>query len=432
MVDQPKKYGLILKKSAKAPLSASKLSVFDSSSDEEPKEASTSKAKTVAQSSLKLQHAVQIENALIEDPTAFQYDEVYEEMQEKRKNRKEDKEAKKDRKPKYVHSLLAAAHKRQMEFEAVEERKQQREREAEGDQFADKEVFVTGTYRRKLEELQKHNEELERKDRLDAMMDVSKQKDLSGFYRHLLADVTAESSNSTSADASSRNVNDKLVGFDKIESKTNSKKQYRRARDESSSSSESEVAKKDDQKNTGDGSDFEMDEEQIEEELKKSKLEANSRKQTRHRQFYTPSPPPQLHHHHHHHRSRREEEKHADRHRHRSPKERRHHRSHKYRSRDSSLDDEKRRTHSKKHDHDTVEKESVRSNRKSSDGENADILEQEADPVLGTVDPKIVKEKRLKKLKQIFAHRNDEQAIEEYRARYLLRKQIREAAAVDV
>ncbi|KRZ61679.1 Nuclear speckle splicing regulatory protein 1 [Trichinella nativa] len=431
MVDQPKKYGLILKKSAKAPLSASKLSVFDSSSDEEPKEASISKAKTVAQSSLKLQHAVQIENALIEDPTAFQYDEVYDEMQEKRKNRKEDNEAKKDRKPKYVHSLLAAAHRRQMEYEAVEERKQQREREAEGDQFADKEVFVTGTYRRKLEELQKHNEEMERKDRLDAMMDVSKQKDLSGFYRHLLADVTAESSNSTSADASSQNINDKLVGFDKIESKTNTKKQYRRMRDESSSSSsESEVAK-DDQKNTGDVSDFEMDEEQIKEELNKSKLEANRRKQTRHRQFYTPSPPPQLHHHHRH-RSRREEERHADRHRHRSPKERRHHRSHKYRPKDSSFGDEKRRTHSKKRDHDTVKRESVRSNRKSSEGENAESLEQEADPVLGTVDPKVVKAKRLKKLKQIFAHRNDEQAIEEYRARYLQRKQIREAATVDV
>ncbi|KRY39970.1 Nuclear speckle splicing regulatory protein 1 [Trichinella spiralis] len=431
MVDQPKKYGLILKKSAKAPLSASKLSVFDSSSDEEPKEASISKAKTVAQSSLKLQHAVQIENALIEDPTAFQYDEVYDEMQEKRKNRKEDNEAKKDRKPKYVHSLLAAAHRRQMEYEAVEERKQQREREAEGDQFADKEVFVTGTYRRKLEELQKHNEEMERKDRLDAMMDVSKQKDLSGFYRHLLADVTAESSNSTSADASSQNINDKLVGFDKIESKTNTKKQYRRMRDESSSSSsESEVAK-DDQKNTGDVSDFEMDEEQIKEELNKSKLEANRRKQTRHRQFYTPSPPPQLHHHHRH-RSRREEERHADRHRHRSPKERRHHRSHKYRSRDSPFGDKKRRTHSKKRDHDTVKRESVRSNRKSSEGENAESLEQEADPVLGTVDPKVVKAKRLKKLKQIFAHRNDEQAIEEYRARYLQRKQIREAATVDV
>ncbi|KRX18213.1 Nuclear speckle splicing regulatory protein 1 [Trichinella nelsoni] len=431
MVDQPKKYGLILKKSAKAPLSASKLSVFDSSSDEEPKEASISKAKTVAQSSLKLQHAVQIENALIEDPTAFQYDEVYDEMQEKRKNRKEDNEAKKDRKPKYVHSLLAAAHRRQMEYEAVEERKQQREREAEGDQFADKEVFVTGTYRRKLEELQKHNEEMERKDRLDAMMDVSKQKDLSGFYRHLLADVTAESSNSTSADASSQNINDKLVEFDKIESKTNTKKQYRRMRDESSSSSsESEVAK-DDQKNTGDVSDFEMDEEQIKEELNKSKLEANRRKQTRHRQFYTPSPPPQLHHHHRH-RSRREEERHADRHRHRSPKERRHHRSHKYRPRDSSFGDEKRRTHSKKRDHDTVKRESVRSNRKSSEGENAESLEPEADPVLGTVDPKVVKAKRLKKLKQIFAHRNDEQAIEEYRARYLQRKQIREAATVDV
>ena len=35
----------------------------------------------------------------------------------------------------------------------------QKEREAEGDEFADKESFVTSSYRKKMEEMQKQEEE---------------------------------------------------------------------------------------------------------------------------------------------------------------------------------------------------------------------------------------------------------------------------------
>lgn len=54
----------------------------------------------------------------------------------------------------------------------------QREREAEGEEFADKETFVTSAYRKKLEEIKKLDEEQEREDYLEAIGDVRKQQDL--------------------------------------------------------------------------------------------------------------------------------------------------------------------------------------------------------------------------------------------------------------
>ena len=63
--------------------------------------------------------------------------------------------------------------------------KVQKEREEEGDEFADKEKFVTSAYRKKMEEMQKLDEEEKKKEAMEQMLDVTKQKDMSGFYRHL-------------------------------------------------------------------------------------------------------------------------------------------------------------------------------------------------------------------------------------------------------
>lgn len=72
------------------------------------------------------------EKAVEEDPTVFQYDEVYDEMDSKRKFQKL---ARKDidKNPKYISKLLAAAEKRKIENERRIERQVQKEREAEGD-----------------------------------------------------------------------------------------------------------------------------------------------------------------------------------------------------------------------------------------------------------------------------------------------------------
>lgn len=60
----------------------------------------------------------------------------------------------------------------------------QKEREAEGQEFADKETFVTTSYRKKLEELKKLDDEEKREDYLEAIGDVTKQQDL-GIIIHI-------------------------------------------------------------------------------------------------------------------------------------------------------------------------------------------------------------------------------------------------------
>ncbi|KAI9843638.1 MAG: hypothetical protein M1837_006220 [Sclerophora amabilis] len=73
------------------------------------------------------------------------------------------------RKPKYMASLLAAADVRKRDQLRAKDKLLVREREAEGDEFADKEKFVTGAYKaqqeevRRLEEEERLREEAERK-----------------------------------------------------------------------------------------------------------------------------------------------------------------------------------------------------------------------------------------------------------------------------
>ena len=65
-----------------------------------------------------------------------------------------------DRKPKYIKQLLKSAELRNKENERRIERQVQKEREAEGEMYADKETFVTGAYRAKMEEMAKEIDNL--------------------------------------------------------------------------------------------------------------------------------------------------------------------------------------------------------------------------------------------------------------------------------
>lgn len=87
---------------------------------------------------------------------------------------------------------MKAAAKRQMDFEKHQERKIHRERQEEGDLWQDKETFVTSAYRKKMEERQKIEEEERNQDKIEELLDVRKQKDLSGFYSNLLKMKTGE------------------------------------------------------------------------------------------------------------------------------------------------------------------------------------------------------------------------------------------------
>jgi len=136
-------------------------------------------------------HVLMKQKALEEDPTIFQYDEVFDKMEETKAEQSGKKKVV-DRKPKYISNLLKQAEIRNQEEERRKERKVQKEREEEGDEFADKEKFVTSAYRKKMEEMQKLDEEEKKKEAMEQMLDVTKQKDMSGFYRHLFRQTMGE------------------------------------------------------------------------------------------------------------------------------------------------------------------------------------------------------------------------------------------------
>lgn len=102
----------------------------------------------------KINRQIQMEmsKAKEEDPSVFEYDEVYDQMKQS-----DPKSAPKDVKPKYMDKLLKSAELRKVEQERRSEKTIQKEREAEGDQFADKEAFVTAAYKEKLEEMRLAN-----------------------------------------------------------------------------------------------------------------------------------------------------------------------------------------------------------------------------------------------------------------------------------
>lgn len=69
--------------------------------------------------------------------------------------------------PKYTGKLLESKKKRDLENLLRDERKQAKERKAEGEEFKDKDVFVTSAYRKQLEETVKFRKELEDSDKID-------------------------------------------------------------------------------------------------------------------------------------------------------------------------------------------------------------------------------------------------------------------------
>ena len=108
---------------------------------------------------------------------------------------------------------------RKIEQELAYERKIQKERETEDETFADKDAFMTGAYRKKLEERAEIEEKLRREEEIESEFivsmllsvvaiviqtltvlcfffiternDVTKEKDLSRLYRHLLHQKTS-------------------------------------------------------------------------------------------------------------------------------------------------------------------------------------------------------------------------------------------------
>ncbi|KAJ7449843.1 coiled-coil domain-containing protein 55-domain containing protein [Mycena latifolia] len=138
------------------------------------------------QSSRTMQKRMEAEKKV--DKTVYEYDEVWDKMQESKLRQKEAKELEaKDRKPKYIHGLLSSAATRKLDYLRAEEKMMQLEREAEGDEFLDKESFVTQAYKDQMAQVRAAEEEEKKRDEL-----LKKQgggsSGMAHFYRKLLED----------------------------------------------------------------------------------------------------------------------------------------------------------------------------------------------------------------------------------------------------
>ncbi|KAF8416607.1 coiled-coil domain-containing protein 55-domain containing protein [Tirmania nivea] len=134
-----------------------------------------------------LQTAAAAAAAAAEDPTIYAYDSLYDSMKSatstaSRANSTAALDDPSTRQPKYMTSLLAAAETRKRDLLRAKERMLQKEREAEGEEFNDKETFVTGAYKAQQEELRKLEEEEAKREEEER----KKSKGLSGLYRGLL------------------------------------------------------------------------------------------------------------------------------------------------------------------------------------------------------------------------------------------------------
>jgi coiled-coil domain-containing protein 55 len=103
--------------------------------------------------------------ALQLDANIFDYDSVYDGMKAAERKVEEAKKAEtEERKPKYIENFLASAQTRRLDRLRAEEKMLSLEREKEGDEFKDKEKFVTDGYKKQMEEVRKAEEEEKKRD----------------------------------------------------------------------------------------------------------------------------------------------------------------------------------------------------------------------------------------------------------------------------
>ncbi|SGY13569.1 BQ5605_C010g05895 [Microbotryum silenes-dioicae] len=123
------------------------------------------------------------EEQLALDATVFEYDEVFDQMKEASKVALLDKKKESaERKPKYISRLLETAELRKQDRLRAEDKMVQREREREGEEFADKDAFVTPAYLAQQEELRKVEEEEKKREELEA----GKSGGMTSFYKSYL------------------------------------------------------------------------------------------------------------------------------------------------------------------------------------------------------------------------------------------------------
>ncbi|GJN91156.1 hypothetical protein Rhopal_004174-T1 [Rhodotorula paludigena] len=128
-----------------------------------PAHLDTSRSKNrpaVSTASLSRAQKAKQQEELALDSSVYEYDEVWDNMKAAEKAaQSERKKESGERKPKYISRLMETAEIRKQDRLRAEDKMIQREREREGDEFADKDAFVTEAYKKQQEELRVAEEE---------------------------------------------------------------------------------------------------------------------------------------------------------------------------------------------------------------------------------------------------------------------------------
>ncbi|KAL7116078.1 hypothetical protein ACP275_04G220800 [Erythranthe tilingii] len=124
----------------------------------------------------------QQKKALEQDPLAFDYDGVYDQMKEKQFVLANQKRV--DRQPRYIQALIDKSKRRAMDAEIIYERKLSKERSNDEHLYVDKDKYFTSAYKKKLAEQAKWIEE-ERLREMPEAKDVTKKTDLTDFYKNI-------------------------------------------------------------------------------------------------------------------------------------------------------------------------------------------------------------------------------------------------------
>ena len=133
------------KSSAKPSLSKSKTQLKEAPTLKAGKKAPISMYGDLSSTFTSKKHADTAEEL---DANIYEYDAVYDSLKAPKKKIAEDEK----KKPSIMGNLMAGAAVRKRDATIAEEKRLAREREAEGDEFADKEKFVTSAYKKQKEE----------------------------------------------------------------------------------------------------------------------------------------------------------------------------------------------------------------------------------------------------------------------------------------
>ena len=142
---------------------------------------------TIAYSASTAEAEKRAQEALEADATLYDYDAAYDALHAVNAAKKAaERDNAAERKPKYMDALFESAEQRKKDQLRARDKLIQREREAEGDEFADKEKFVTGAYKAQQEETRRAEEE--EKKRQEAEEEKKKKFGMQGFHKQMLAD----------------------------------------------------------------------------------------------------------------------------------------------------------------------------------------------------------------------------------------------------